>query len=209
MLNKKIFYDKLFPWKQGINRYSLHMDYECVSFITIPRDSEKIVELISEKLEKYGTKKKDITIVDGTACVGGDTISFCSNFGIVIPIEIDDKRYEDLLHNIKIYSLSNAYPIHGDCLEKIPEIQIDIDVIYLDPSWGGPDYKLRVKLELTLGDKKLDEAVKILLKDNVKLIVMKLPKNYDYDKLFMDLAGYNVTINRNIKKIDILMVEKM
>jgi tRNA/tmRNA/rRNA uracil-C5-methylase (TrmA/RlmC/RlmD family) len=207
-MNKKIFFDKLFPWKQGVNRNNLHIDYECVSYITLPRDSEKIVKLISEKMEKY-KKKEDITIVDSTACVGGDTISFCHNFGIVIPIEIDSNRYKDLLHNINLYNIQNAFPINGNCLEKIPEIEINIDVIFIDPPWGGSDYKLQDKLDIKMDDKDLDQIITSLFIKNVKLVVLKLPKNYNYENLIPKLKSYRVTLNKEIKKIDVLLVEKI
>jgi hypothetical protein len=206
-MDKKIFFDKLFPWKQGVNRNNLHLSYECVSYITVPRDSDKIVQLISEKMGKY-KKKEDITIVDSTACVGGDTIAFCHNFGIVIPIELDSNRYVDLLHNIQLYNIQNAFPINGNCLEKIPEIEINLDVIYIDPPWG-PDYKLVDKLNIKMNDYDLDQIIISLFIKNVKLVVAKLPKNYNYENLLPKLKGYRVTLNKEIKKIDVLLVEKI
>ena len=49
---QKIFFDKLFPWKHGVDRNKIQMDYECVHYVTVPRDSEKIVKLIMKKMEK-------------------------------------------------------------------------------------------------------------------------------------------------------------
>jgi 16S rRNA G966 N2-methylase RsmD len=208
-MDKKIFFDKLFPYKSGVNRKNIHMDYECVHYVTVPRDSEMIAQFITKKLEKYKSKK-EITIVDATACVGGDTITFCHNFGKVVSIEIDKSRYECLLHNLKLYNIDNAYTegCNGSCLDIIPDIQIDIDVIFADPPWGGVDYKLHDKLDLKLGDLELDQVIKLFLK-KTKLVVAKLPKNYNYDNLLPKLKEYNVTINHEIKKIDILLVDKL
>ena len=209
-MDKKIFFDKLFPWKQGVDRNKIQMDYECVHYVTVPRDSEKIVQLITKKMEKY-KKKKDITIVDATACVGGDTISFCQNFDIVIPIEIDKERYNHLLHNLKLYNIQNAYTegCNGSCLDIIPDIMINIDVIFIDPPWGGSSYKLLDKIDLQLGGIDLDQVIDSFFKKNIKLVVAKLPKNYNYDDLLLKLKNYNVTINKELKKIDILLVEKL
>jgi hypothetical protein len=206
-MDKKIFFDKLFPWKQGVNRYNLHMEHECISYITLPKDSIRIAYLIIQKMNKYNKKPQDITIIDATACVGGDTIRFCDIFGIVIPIEINEQRYSDLVHNIKTYNIQNAYPIMGNCLEKIPDIRINSDIVFVDPPWGGNSYKQFDKLTLKLGDKDLDEVIKFLL-EYVKLVVMKLPKNYDYDLLMSKLDDYDVEINKDMRKIDILMAEK-
>jgi hypothetical protein len=207
-MDKKIFFDKLFPRKPGLNRYELQMDYECVSYITMPRDSEKICQLISHILEKYNKNISDATIVDGTACVGGDTITFCSSFGTVIPIEINEDRYKHLLHNLKMYDVKNAFPILGNCMDMINDIQINIDCCYLDPPWGGKDYKQFEKIELKLDNKDIDEIIISLLSKGIKLVVLKLPKNYNYEKLLSKLGDYTITINKEIKKIDILFAEK-
>jgi 16S rRNA G966 N2-methylase RsmD len=209
-MNKKIFFDKLFPWKQGVNRNNLHIDHECISYITVPRDANKIVDLISEKMKKY-KKKDEITIVDSTACIGGDTIAFCHNFGIVIPIELDPDRYTNLIHNIETYNIQNAFPINGNCMNKIPEININIDVIYIDPPWGGSDYKLKDKMDIQMNDMDLDQIIISFFIKEVKLVVVKLPKNYNYDNLLPKLQKHNLIfdLNKEIKKIDILLIEKM
>lgn len=207
---KPIFFDKLFPYKKGVDRNNIQMNYECMYYVTVPRDAEKIVHMITNKMGKYKSKK-DIIIVDATACIGGDTISFCHNFGKVIPIELDKIRYEQLLHNLELYGIQNAYidGCNGSCLDIIPDIEVDIDVIYFDPPWGGKDYKMQDKLELQLGNLDLDHVINLFFeKKSVKLVVSKLPKNYDYEKLLPKLKEYNVFINKEIKKLDILLVER-
>jgi hypothetical protein len=209
-MDKKIFYNKLFPFKMGVNRNNIKMDYECVTYVTVPRDSEKIVELITEKMKKYNRSKKNITIVDATACVGGDTITFCHNFGYVIPIEMDKTRYDNLLHNLNLYNIKNAYTegCNGNCLDIISDIEIDVQVIYADPPWGGKNYKSIDRIDLKLGDLDLDEAIKYFFKKNIKLVVTKLPKNYNYDNLLTKLNDYNVVVCKEFRKIDILLVER-
>ena len=209
-MSNKIFFDKLFPWKIGINRNNLKMGYDCVTYITNSKDSAQIPQLISKKMEIYHKKNKEITIVDATACVGGDTIPFCDHFGKVIPIEIDPERYENLVHNINVYGFKNAYPINDNCLAVIKDIQVPIDVIYLDLPWGGSDYKEKSKMELYLGDKNMCEIINDFFqtKPSIKLIVSKLPKNYDYDKLNQKLKDYNVTVHKDMKKIDIAFIER-
>lgn len=206
-MDKKIYFDKLFPWKQGVNRNNLKMDFECISYVTVYRDSEKIIEYIGKHLKKYKLDNSDANIIDANACVGCDTISFCNNFDVVIPIEIDDKRYEDLLHNINIYGFNNAFPIKGDCLEKIDDIMLNIDVIYFDPPWGGSEYKLKDKISLKIGNLNLDEIVKKFI-NKTKLIVIKLPKNFNYDNLLEKIRDYKTIIYKDIKKIDVMIIEK-
>jgi 16S rRNA G966 N2-methylase RsmD len=183
------------------------MNYECISYVTVYRDSERIIEYISKKLEKYKLNKSDITIVDATACVGCDTISFCNNFDVVIPIELDVNRYSDLLHNLETYDVKNAYPVNGNCLEKIDEITINIDIIYFDPPWGGSEYKLKDKISLKIGNVELVDVVAKYI-DRVKMIVLKLPKNFDYDNFLPKLEKYKMSIHKDIKKIDVVIIEK-
>lgn len=206
-MDKKIFFDKLFPWKQGVNRNKLKMNYECISYVTVYRDSERIIDYISKKLEKYKLNKSDITVVDATACVGCDTISFCNNFDVVIPIEVNLERYNDLLHNLETYDVKNAYPVNGNCLEKIDEITINIDIIYFDPPWGGSEYKLKDKISLKIENIELTEIVERYI-DRVKMLVFKLPKNFDYDNFLCKLEKYKISIYKDIKKMDVVIIEK-
>lgn len=207
MNDKKIFFDKLFPWKSGVNRNNILMNYDCVFFVTIPKDSEYISLCIENKMKKYNKNKKDICIIDSTACVGGDTITFSEHFGITIPIEIDETRFNYLKHNIELYNITNAYPIYGDCMEIIPDININIDVIYVDPPWGGSDYKNKNNITLKLGENELCDVIDNFMQ-KAKLTVIKLPKNYDYNTLKSNLKVYEIHHDTSLKKIDILFIEK-
>ena len=51
--HKKIYYDKIFPKKNGVDLHSLLIDYEAVSFITTPRDSIRICNVIEKEISKY------------------------------------------------------------------------------------------------------------------------------------------------------------
>ena len=209
---KRIFYDKLFPKKEGVKLQDLLIDEESISYITTPYDSEKIGLLIAQYMEKkFNLNEKNITIVDASACVGGDTITFCYMFGIVIPIEINKLRFSYLLNNLKVYNIKNAYPVLGDSNKIIPDIQPTIDIIFLDPPWGGRGYKDFDKLELTFGNSDLDVAIKnfFIKKPELKLIVLKLPKNYNMEKLKEKLGNsFQITIYDFLKKMNIVMINK-
>jgi len=205
--NKKIFFEKLFPWKYGVQRSNLKMSYECISYVTVFRDSAKIIQHMSEHMANYKKNIKEVSIIDANACVGCDTVSFCDAFSIVIPIEINKERYGDLLHNLNIYNIANAYPINGNCLEKIDDININIDIIYFDPPWGGSDYKLEKKINIKLNNLELYEIVEKYI-NKTKLIVFKLPKNFDYDIFTDKLKHYKIAIYKDIKKLDIVIIEK-
>jgi 16S rRNA G966 N2-methylase RsmD len=202
---------RLFPKKDGVDFNNLLIDKEALTYITKPSDSEKITAFICDIMCRFNKQPQDITIVDATACAGGDTITFCNKFRIVIPIEENTMRYNHLFNNLSVYNIKNAYPILGDSLLMIPQIQKSIDVAFIDPPWGGVSYKKHEKLELTFGGHDLDVAVKMLFdkKKEINLIVLKLPKNYDYDSFENKLGNkYEIIINKSLEKIDILGVTK-
>lgn len=208
-MNNIIFLNRLFPWKLGTNRKNLLIDQECVSYITIPKDSNKIAQIISSiYCKKYNKTEKEMIIIDSTACVGGDTITFANIFGIVIPIEIDQKRYHNLIHNLQTYNICNVYPINGDSTLIINNIQLDIDVIYIDPPWGGNCYKMKQNIELQLGGINLDVIIMQFL-NKAKLIILKLPKNYNFNSLEKKLNNCNMIVHNMQPKISIVSIEKI
>jgi len=209
MYQKRIIYNRIFPKKEGINFDNLQIDEEAISFITNPYDSDKISMLITNTMATLGKLPNDIVIVDATACAGGDTITFCHKFGIVIPIELQESRYKQLINNLNVYSIQNAYPEHGDSMKIIPNIKLQIDVIFMDVPWGGPHYKLKNKLELTFAGYDLDVAIKFLFdkRKDLKIIVLKLPKNYDNDSLKNKLGPqYKFILYEFLKKINVIII---
>jgi RNA cap guanine-N2 methyltransferase len=210
---KRVFYDKLFPRKEGVKLQNLLIDDESISYITNPYDSEKICKMIADHMEtNYNMKPKDVTIVDATACVGGDTITFCYTFGIVIPIELEKQRFTCLQNNLKVYNIKNAYPVFGDSTKIIPVIDPVINCVYMDPPWGGKDYKNFDNLDLKFGDYDLDQVIANLFtkKPDIKLVILKLPKNFNLTKFKNKLGGvYNITLNDSLKKINIIMINKL
>lgn len=213
MSEQKIHKDRLFPKMYGVNINSLKIDWECVSFVTPPYDSRKISEIISKHIKKYKSSLKDVVVVDATACVGGDTITLCNNFGKVIAIEIDTHRYDNLVNNIKQYKFTNAELLNGDSLTIIPNLPI-IDVIVVDVPWGGKDYKLKQNLRLNFGNLSLEEFIlnsfnKKISITTPKILVSKIPKNYDIKYLYSMLSPeLEIILYDQLKKMNIIVVER-
>ena len=95
-------------------------------------------------------------ITDATACVGGNTVSFARHFKKVQAIELDESRFHQLTHNLRLISTfySGSYflgevTLHkGDCLNVCA--QLKQDVVFVDPPWGGSAYKKQCGSELYL-----------------------------------------------------------
>jgi hypothetical protein len=151
--------------------------------ISLPEKSKIITNLIS----KYLNNKIDIVITDAMACIGGDTLTFAKTFTKVNAIEMDKTRYDYLKHNMNLFNINNINYYNDDYLNIYDKLTQD--VIYIDPPWGGPEYKSKKSVKIKLGEKKLEELCdNIIQKKLCKLLVLKLPFNYDLSELkFYDL----------------------
>jgi hypothetical protein len=200
--HKKIIINKLFPCPPSKNFNNLMIDDDSVSYITTPMNSEVIAGIIESLIPK-NISRSDVTILDGTACVGGDTISFGRIFGVVIATEIEEHRYNMLVNNLKEFELYNVVPVNDDCLKIFRRLNF-VDVMYFDPPWGGKSYKTESLLRLSIGDLYVDELVNLIfdkntdsnkrIRSNVKMIVFKLPKNYDIKNLYLMTKSSNLTM---------------
>ena len=97
---------------------------------------------------KEHTGSFNMTITDATACVGGDSISFCKHFNKVISIELCPDRYYFLTENLKLYDFKNYTTYNNNSLHIIKDLKQDI--IFLDMPWGGRNYKDKKEMELYL-----------------------------------------------------------
>jgi 16S rRNA G966 N2-methylase RsmD len=169
----------------------LKSDIEGMYSLSHKDDADVLSKIIKER---YG----ELKILDGTAGIGGNTISFAIHFNNVIAIEKNTERFEYLKENINSLKLGVKL-INGNVLDYIKsEI---FDVIFLDPPWGGPNYKFEKSLSLTLDNKPLIDVVKDL-KNNNKIIVMKLPFNYNMN----DFSKFNYQ-KHNIKNYLIVIID--
>ncbi|AYV75918.1 MAG: putative RNA methylase [Terrestrivirus sp.] len=219
MHGKRIYLERLFP--QVIEKnllYRLKIDCESVMYITIPEDAEKITNIIIQHLTKKGTNPAEAIITDSTAGVGGDTISFSSKFRYVNSIELDRERYNYLTNNVNAYKLKNVVLYCDDMMKIIPQIEHH-DVIFVDPPWGGRNYKrndnLRLHINdisiedccLTFSNKNSDQNINTIAKSVPKLIVLKLPSNYDIDFLKAELDQFGDVFVYKLTKMTIVVFE--
>jgi 16S rRNA G966 N2-methylase RsmD len=166
---------KIFP---PINDLSLlNYDNEGLWSITLPSDADTISQIICTELSS------NIVIFDGTAGIGGNTISFSKFFKKVIGVELNSDRYHILESNIKAYKLENVELINGNCIDYC--INQVIDAYFFDPPWGGPNYKSNTKIRIKLGQFSLLELVQLIKTHNDKMIFIKLPNNYDLEEFIL------------------------
>lgn len=178
--------EELFPFKKDVIYTKLQITEEGKYSITRRKDSQRIFSIINSIVKDVPTK----TITDATACVGGDTIMFAMNFRFVDSIEINKDNFEALVNNLGEYQIKNVSIHHGN---SVNVFTWKTDVLYIDPPWGGRNYKEHKDLDLYLGDTRLDLWVeKILIgKNRPSYIFLKLPFNYNF-KRFNILSNINM-----------------
>lgn len=169
---------RLFPEKEGVDYSALKMTPEGEYSITKRADGQRILRAM---MSMIGSPRRK-TITDLTGNVGGDTILFGLHFKHVHSIEINPENFDALQNNVRVFGLKNVELHQGDAT-KIYNWYTD--VLYLDPPWGGPSYKEHKELDLHLGTRRVDLYLAQILKKPWRpaYIFMKLPRNYNFDRL--------------------------
>jgi len=170
--------EDLFPRKEGLDYSKLKITDEGAYSITRWRDADRIMNILRYVLKDINT----MTITDSTACIGGDTLNFASNFGHVHSIELKNDNFDVLTNNVNVYGFNNVTLYHGDSTILF---NWNTNVLYIDPPWGGKDYKKHKNLDLTLSTKRLDIWLEEILsrKNRPQYVILKLPVNYNFNRL--------------------------
>lgn len=128
-------------------------------------------------------------ILDMTAHIGVDMV----NFSILYPyanitgIEIKEETCNVLQYNLDTYTQIlgrvqgqfRAYCMDSYNLIANNEVE-GYDFIYLDPEWGGPEYKNQKYVTLMLGNKTISSILEELYYARSKYVVLKAPTNMKF-----------------------------
>lgn len=172
---------KIFPIDNCNNIHGLLYDSEGLWSISHPNHANKL----SENIKSFENEHLKLnTILDATAGLGGNTLSFARYFKNVLSIEFDNNRFNMLNNNVKYYNFNNINLFNNDLIELFPKLTEEIDVVFVDPPWGGPNYKYDSNLKIELSGKGLDDVTQLIGNNNkVKLIVYKLPYNFNLSEI--------------------------
>lgn len=100
-------------------------------------------ELLALEMGKRAGGKR---VIDACAGAGGNAIGFARAGSMVVAIEIDENRLAMARHNATLYGVADRIEfIVGDACRLLP--QLDADLLFIDPPWGGRYSKERVMLE--------------------------------------------------------------
>jgi 16S rRNA G966 N2-methylase RsmD len=164
--------DFLFRFVEPPIRYLIRLDSEAFYSTTDQLTANKIAKIITQIVPP------DAVVTDATACVGGATYAFAQVFRRVVAIELDKTRYDFLRHNVTVLGMGERVQcMWGDARQICPTLCQDI--IFLDPPWGGPDYKTQEKVSLFLSGEKLSDVCRNMA-TSTKYIAIKVPTNFDH-----------------------------
>ena len=190
--------DFLFRFIPVEKRKHLKLDEEALYSVTDQYTADKI----SKEIKKIFPDIK--TITDATACIGGNTYSFSKYFETVNAIELDAIKYDYLAYNLSVLESTNVTLWNGDSLSILPNLHQDI--IFLDPPWGGPNYKDKKNIDLYLSDIELSEVCR-MIKPYSNYIALKVPTNFDLDKFTERTKTFMVHVYKNtdLRKMQLLL----
>jgi 16S rRNA G966 N2-methylase RsmD len=227
---------RVFPQMKNFSNYGkIKIDDDSFSYITIREIAEIISKIISHHLLQFNVNPQRATIIDYTSGVGGNVLSFSKYFNQVYAVELLELRAEYLKNNIDVYGYKNIHVINESAIDYNESTMINVNpnVIFIDPPWGGADYKNIDMLTLKLGDVLIEQLVLNIVEkfssyyrnilenvtdiherqkltfsnSNNKLIVLKLPKNYDIEHFYNLIK--NLNSNYYLSKIYLYILNKM
>lgn len=199
MQNKKDF---LFRFVDPTVRQKLQLDSEASYSTTDQLTADKITRDLLRVIPKVST------VTDATACIGGNTFSFAQSYKQVLAIEKDAQRAHMLRVNMTLLGMKNVTSMCGDAITVIP--QSHHELIFIDPPWGGPEYKQQAKVSLSLSDMPLTQACNEFA-NYTKYIALKLPINFDEAYFVEETKSTLKLVHRNaqLRKMKLLVFKTL
>jgi len=146
-----------------------------------------------------------LVILDATANMGSSALGFAKHFKHVIAVEIDDFNFSILKNNVSVYAYPNLEIKHNDIFNI--HHMVKYDIAFIDPPWGGMNYRDQGEYELYLGSKSLSELL-IEMEGKPKYIILKVPHNYNA-KLLNKISKYNVIDEYKWKNILFIILSRL
>jgi 16S rRNA G966 N2-methylase RsmD len=170
-------------------------------------DASWITKIIVDFLSSYvKINPNDVGIIDGTAGIGGNTISFAKYFNKVYAIEINNTHYDVLKNNINALNILNVDTYLNNFLNIIDTLNEKANIFFFDPPWGGKNYKNFKYFNLKIGKLHLNDVINALYIKKYKYVILKAPYNLNISSLLDNIKYENMNIHKNYKKNMILLI---
>ena len=164
---------------------NIRLTQESISCMTPYKIAKNISYRIIQRYIQY-YNKHPTTIVDATANVGGNCLSFSKEMDTVLAIEIKKDTCDMLRHNIMLYNRQNVKIAQGDCKKLIPSYASLLgskpDIVFIDPPWfieGKPNTTMSLQTTLSNYMMSIDETIINIWKYYPSaMVAIKVPKKY-------------------------------
>jgi trimethylguanosine synthase len=127
-------------------------------------------------------------VMDAFSGAGGNVIQFAHYCQRVVAVDIDQEKIRMARHNAKIYGVeSKIQSIHADVMALDKKHFQGVDLVFMSPPWGGPDY---LQQEFYSIESLQPVGGKVLIEHMLKLcpnLVLFLPRNTDLQELMAAL----------------------
>jgi 16S rRNA G966 N2-methylase RsmD len=170
-------------------------------------DSKWISDIIFNFLKNVKYKNiNNIKIIDGTAGIGGNTISFAKYFSEVYAVEINDTHYDVLNNNLKALNIINVQLYLNNFLNILDDLSKKSNIFFFDPPWGGKSYKNFKYFNLKIGKLPINDVINMLYDKNFKYVILKAPYNLNITPIYLNIKYENMNIHTNNKNNMILTI---
>lgn len=161
----------------------------------LPYHVYQLVDIIGKVNPEFVDKTQCKNILDCTGHVGSFALCWAALFRKhkVTAVEIDEFTFTRLQNNTKNLGLDDQVTVINLDVTKFINVENQYDFVYMDPPWGGPNYKFKKGIMLYLGSKSVVEFIlDIFYKKVTKYVFVKLPLNFDFQSLPFKYTVYNV-----------------
>ena len=153
--------------------------------------ADAMTDILSQALRIYTNHRASSSVVvDCTAGVGGNTMSFSRTFHRVVSVEINKRRSSCLVQNVARSQCENVEVFNSNVLHLIHTNMFkDAHAFFVDPPWGGVSYKYKEQVSLSISGVKLHEVVRRLARHAIsnRVIGIKVPCNFNMDEFQSNL----------------------
>jgi 16S rRNA G966 N2-methylase RsmD len=202
--------DTLFHGIPSNLRNQIQLDSVATFSVTESAMADQMTRAIVKNLSHLPKQAaNEFIIFDGMACVGGNTISFAKFFLNVLSNEFNENRYKMLINNVQnVLNYQNVQFFNSSILDLA--YTESYDILFLDPEWGGPDYKFKKNVTLTIGEMPLEEFCLNVFEKclKVEMIALKLPVNYHnrYLRDVMQAKGVTHIFDNTFDKMSLTLL---